>query len=89
MIEIIGSQVRTEILRLLSLQPCTAVDLADALGVAHSSVHRHLVVLEGHGLIATDVESGHRRGQRTVTWCAVPSKVGELGRRWAAYASGE
>lgn len=85
-IDIIGNNVRTEIVRRLAQHALTAGDLAEQIDVHHGSVHRHLVLLEQHGLITTDVDAGRRRGQ-TVLWRTDVVKVAELGRVWVAYAS--
>lgn len=55
-IHIIGNNVRTEILRRLAQHALTAGDLAEQIGVHHGSVRRHLVLLEQHELIKTDVD---------------------------------
>lgn len=86
-IDVIGNNVRTEILRRLAQDAATARDLAEQIGVHHGSVHRHLVVLEEHGLVTTDVDPGKRRGQKVV-WRTDRDKVAELGEIWARYASG-
>lgn len=85
-IDVIGSQSRTEILRLLSARgPRTALDLAADMEIPHATVHRHLVQLERCGLIAADAAPGHRRGQK-VLWRVVSEKVRELGQTWISYA---
>lgn len=90
MLEVIGNQVRTEILRQLSGRHLTAVDLAAELNVAHSSVHRHLIRLEEHGLVLADVEPGQRSGRgRTVLWTTSADRVRELGESWVSYATGK
>jgi DNA-binding transcriptional ArsR family regulator len=86
-IDVIGNNVRTEILRLLSERPMTTLELAEQLRVHHASVHRHLVVLEEHELVTADVGRGRRRGQ-TVTWQTNGEKVAEIGQLWIDYASG-
>lgn len=50
-IETIGNNVRTEILRQTSRGALTALELADRIGVRSASIHRHLIVLERHGLV--------------------------------------
>lgn len=85
-IEVIGNAVRTQVLRRLAQSSLTALELAEQLGVHHASVHRHLVLLEEHGLVTADVDAGHRRGQE-VRWATVPEKVAELGQFWIRYAS--
>ena len=87
-IDVIGNNVRTEILRRLSRQPLTAIELAEQVGVHHASVHRHLTHLEQHDLVIADVGPGHRRGQ-TVTWRTNSKRVGEFGRIWVDYATGD
>lgn len=87
-IDVIGNNVRTEILRCLAQEAMTARDLADSIGVHVGSVHRHLVLLEQHGLIATDVGAGKRQGQ-TVLWRTDTFKVAVCGEVWTRYASGE
>lgn len=86
-IDVIGNNVRTEILRRLAQGALTARDLADQIGVHVGSVHRHLVVLERHDLVTTDVNPGKRRGQ-TVVWRTDTAKVDEWAQVWARYASG-
>ncbi len=86
-IDVIGNNVRTEILRRLSRRAMTTLELAEQLRVHHASVHRHLVFLEEHGLVMADVDRGRRRGQN-VTWHANRTKIAEVGRLWIDYASG-
>lgn len=86
-IDIIGNNVRTEILRRLARQTLTAPALAGQIGVHVVSVHRHLLILEEHGLVVADLERGQRMG-RGVTWRTEPDQVAELGRIWVAYGSG-
>lgn len=87
-IELMGNNVRTEILRRLSRQPSTAHELAERIEVHAASVHRHLVLLEEHHLVSADVEPAERRRFQTVTWQTHRGRVAELGRLWADYASG-
>ena len=87
-INVMGNKVRTEILYHLSCRPQTSGELAERVGVHLTSVHRPLCLLEHHGLITADVESGHRRGQ-TVTWRTDVQKVGQLGCLWVAHATGK
>lgn len=86
-IDVIGNNVRTEILRRLAQSQLTAHDLAERIGVHVGSVHRHLVVLEQHNLVTTDVDPGRRRGQ-TVLWRTDRAEVAEWAELWARYASG-
>lgn len=90
LIDVVGNHARTEILRHLSGGPLSAMDLAAALEIHHASVHRHLVQLEAHGLVAasTDIEPGQRRGAKDVVWKAVSEQIEELARRWTSYAAG-
>lgn len=87
-IDVIGNNVRTEILRVLARQPMTTIELAERIQIHHASVHRHLVPLEEHGLVTADVGRGRRRGQ-TVTWRTNTEKVAEVGKVWIDYASGD
>jgi DNA-binding transcriptional ArsR family regulator len=84
-IETIGNNVRTEILRQTSEVGLTALELADRIGVHPASIHRNLVVLERHGLVAADVAPGRRRGQ-SVRWRTQTDQVAEFGRTWVRYA---
>lgn len=86
MIDVIGNAVRTQVLRQLAQSSLTALELAEQLGVNHSSVHRQLVLLEQHGLVTADRDPGHRRGQE-VRWSTVSEKVAELGQVWIRYAT--
>ena len=83
-IEIIGNNVRTEILRRVSERGLTALELADRIGVHPASIHRHLTVLEYHGLVSADVAPGRRRGQ-SVRWRTETDQVAEYGRTWVRY----
>ena len=85
-IDVIGNNVRTEILRQLAQGASTAHDLAQ-IGVHVASIHRHLVVLEQHDLVATDVDRGKRRGQM-VLWRTDTATVTDYAQVWARYASG-
>jgi predicted transcriptional regulator len=87
-IDIIGNNVRTEILRVLAQRPLTTLQLAEQLRVHHASVHRHLVLLEEHDLVTADVSRGKRRG-RTVTWQTNREKLAAMGQLWIDYASGD
>ena len=87
-INVMGKPVRTEILYHLSVHPRTSIELADLIGVHHTSIHRHLGLLEQLDLVTADVGPGHRRGQ-TVRWHTDIQKVGQLGRLWVAYATGQ
>jgi ArsR family transcriptional regulator len=87
-IDIIGNKVRTAVLRYLSEEPRTSIELAELLEVHHASIHRHLVLLEEHGLVVADVERGHRQG-KTVLWSTVRGKVEELGQMWVRYATAD
>lgn len=87
-IDVIGNQVRTEILRRLSLEALTAPQLANVLGVNRFSVLRHLGVLESLGLVLADRPSGERRGV-SVHWTTDPARVAQIGDGWAAYARGK
>lgn len=86
-IDVIGNNVRTEILRVLARQPMTTAELAERIEIHHASVHRHLVLLEEKGLVTADVGRGRRRGQ-TVTWRTNTEKVAQVGKVWIDYASG-
>ncbi len=88
MIEVVGSQVRTEILRRLVPAAQTAPQLAEAMGVSRFSVIHHLSALELHGLVRADRARGHRRGT-TVRWSTDTAQVAEFARRWTSYVHGE
>ena len=87
-INVMGKPVRTEILYHLSVHPRTSIELADLIGVHHTSIHRHLCLLEQLDLVTANVGPGHRRGQ-TVKWHTDIQKVGQLGCLWVAYATGQ
>jgi DNA-binding transcriptional ArsR family regulator len=88
-VDVIGNHTRTEILHLLSAGvPMSAVELADQIGVNHSSIHRHLLVLEESGLVEADAPVGQRRGNKFVRWHLIPAAVTALGQRWIDYAGG-
>ncbi len=86
-IDVIGNQVRTEILRRLSLEPMTAPELGDSMGVSRFSVLRHLAALEEHGLVRADRPVGERKGV-LVHWSTDRERVAALGARWTTYATG-
>lgn len=87
--DVIGNHTRTELLHRLSVGgPATATQLAARLEVHHASVHRHLRLLEQHGLVAADAPLGHRRGNKSLLWRAIPDAIAGLGTRWVAYAAG-
>ncbi|MDE0776286.1 MAG: helix-turn-helix domain-containing protein [Nocardioides sp.] len=86
-IDVIGNNVRTEILRRLAQGALTAGSLAEQIGVHVGSVHRHLVMLEQHELVTTDVDPGKRRGQM-VLWRTNTSRLAEWAEVWERYASG-
>lgn len=86
-IDAIGNNVRTEILRRLAQGASTAHDLAEQIGVHVGSIHRHLVVLEQHDLVTTDVDRGKRRGQM-VLWRTDTAMVMNRAQVWARYATG-
>ena len=88
MIEVVGSQVRTEILRRLVPVAQTAPQLAEAMGVSRFSVIHHLSAMELHGLVHADRAQGHRRGT-TVRWSLDTERVAEFTRRWTSYVHGE
>ena len=90
MLDAIGNSARTEILRHLSAAPLSALDLAEAIGVDHSRVLRHLAVLENIGLVSADHPRGSRRGVgRLVKWRTNKDRVKELANAWRSYASGQ
>lgn len=86
-INVLGNVLRTEILHRLSKGPNTAVELANTIGTAQSSVHRHLIVLEGHGLVMANKSPEERAGPVSVTWELVPDRVYELADLWVRYVS--
>lgn len=90
MLDAIGNTARTEILRYLSVESLSASDLAEAIGVDHSRVLRHLTVLEDIGLVWADHPRGSRRGVgRLVKWQTDKDRVKELANAWRSYASGQ
>ncbi len=86
-VEIISNAVRTEILHFLSREALTAMEISQLTGVIHSSIHRHLVMLEDAGLVKADHEPHRRRG-REVRWSADVPRIESVAATWAAYASG-
>lgn len=64
-----------------------AHDLAEEIGVHVGSIQRHLVFLEQHDLVTTDVNQGKRRGQM-VLWRTDTAMVIDRAQVWARYASG-
>lgn len=87
-VELISNAVRTEILRHLVPEPLTAMELADRAGIVHSSIYRHLVLLEEYGLVVADHPQGQRGGKAKVRWSTNPERVREVAEQWAAYATG-
>lgn len=89
-LDAIGNSARTEILRHLSVRSMSTPDLADAIGVDHSRVLRHLAVLEDLGLVLADLPRGSRRGVgRVVMWETDQERVKEIANTWKAYATGQ
>ncbi|GAB7007249.1 hypothetical protein JCM18899A_47240 [Nocardioides sp. AN3] len=89
-IDAIGNSARTEILRHLSARPMNATELAEAIGIDHSRVLRHLAVLENLELVAADHPRGARRGiGRVVMWETNQARVDEVANAWRAYATGQ
>lgn len=88
-ISAIGNSARIEMLRQLSSGAMSTRELADAVGVEHSRILRHLAVLEDLDLVVADHDRGQRRGVgRVVLWTTNRKSVEELGRRWTDYATG-
>lgn len=88
-LDAIGNSARTEILRHLSVRSMSTPDLADAIGVDHSRVLRHLAVLEDLGLVSADRPRGQRRGVgRVVLWTTNEERVDEVANIWRDYATG-
>lgn len=87
-IDVVGSHVRTEILRRLVPAAQTAPQLAQAMRVSRFSLIRHLGALELHGLVRADHARGHRRGT-TVRWSTDTVRVAEFTRPWTSYVHGE
>lgn len=85
-VEVMSNAVRTEILRVLAQKPLTAVEISQLTGVVHSSIHRHLVLLEDAGLVHTDHEPHRRRG-REIRWTVDAQRIESMAAEWAAYAS--
>lgn len=88
-IEIMGNAARTEILRHLARGPMTIAQLADVVGAAGPSIHRHLKVLEDAGLVTADRPPGSRFGPGGAMWRAAPDRISEMAAEWARYATGE
>lgn len=87
MIEVMGSQARTEILRMLSIDgPLTTSEIARRLDIGHPrGAHRHLVELSDAGFVRSESIDG--RG--TIRWSVVPEELPRAAQRWLAYASGD
>lgn len=87
-IDVIGNQVRTEILRRLSFEALTAPELAENLGVSRFSILRHLGALESLGLVTADRPPGARKGV-VVHWTTDADLVAKVGTSWTTYATGK
>lgn len=85
-IEVMGSQARTEILRMLSIDgPLTTSEIARRLQIEHPrGAHRHLVDLRDAGF----VQSESIDGRGTIRWSVVPEELPRAAQRWLDYASG-
>jgi len=88
-VTLISNPIRTEILHHLSSRPMTAMELSEAINLVHSSIHRHLVVLEQHGLVDADLPPGQRRGVPALYWHISTTRVRETADTWARYATGD
>jgi DNA-binding transcriptional ArsR family regulator len=89
-LDAIGNSARTEILRHLSVRSMSTPELAEAIGVDHSRVLRHLAVLEDLGLVSADHPRGSRRGVgRVVMWETNQDRVSEVANIWRSYATGQ
>lgn len=87
-IDTIGNRARGALLHTLAQHGAlSAQDIAQRVGTAHSSVHRHLLELEEQGLVHADTASGQRHG-RTVTWSVDVDRVNELVDVWRDYLTG-
>lgn len=87
-VTLISNPVRTEILHHLSSRPMTAIELSAAIDLVHSSIHRHLIVLEQHGLVNADLPPGQRRGVHGLYWHIATDRIRETADKWASYAAG-
>lgn len=88
MINVVGSQVRTEILRRLVPLAQTAPQLAEAMGVSRFTLIRHLGALELLGLVRADHARGHRQGT-IVRWSTDTARLAEFMRAWTSYVTRE
>lgn len=87
-IDTIGNRARGALLHTLAQHgSLSAQDIAQRVGAAHSSVHRHLLELEAQGLVHADTASGQRHG-RTVTWSIDINRIKELVDVWRDYLIG-
>ena len=84
----IGNRARGALLHTLAQHgSLSAQDIAQRVGAAHSSVHRHLLELEAQGLVHADTASGQRHG-RTVAWSVDVERVNQLVDVWRDYLTG-
>lgn len=88
-IDAIGNNARTEILRHLSLRAMSATELAEVVAADPRVVRRHLAVLEDLGLVVADHPRGDRRAKgRVVLWSTDLARAEEVGRLWLDYVAG-
>src|SRR5699024_733186 len=88
-VTLISNPVRTEILHHLSSRPMTAMELSEAINLVHSITHRHLGVLEQHGLEDAGLPPGQRRGVPALYWHISTTRVRETADTRARYATGD
>ncbi len=86
MIQVMGSEVRTEILRSLHARGESSTgEIADAVGASESAALRHLKELEGLGLVTGHRRRGVGRAGVRIAWTLNPARVEEVAGQWAQY----
>lgn len=85
---VIGNRAQADILRHLSLMgPSTAGELTDATGISRPSLNRHLVALQGAGVVTASPPAGDRAG-KIVKYTVQLEHLRELAGKYLQYVSG-